>query len=202
MRVPLTGVLDQPSWTADQSVIVDFYEGSSFDAAFVVGIAVVTIAYVLFLVFIAKVADLLGDVDGGSRWVGYLIVGGGAMDTALVFAYLAPFAAAVFWAGNGGLSVDGYLALHGLSFGFLWMELLTISVWMVPFGVAIVRSRLFPVWLGWLMLANSAGLLVGFFLPYEVWAVFGGLPYLWILIAAVLMLRKADDYSNAGLSNS
>ncbi len=196
-RVPLTGVLGQPSWTDDPSVIVDFYTNSSFDAAFMAGIALATVAYVLFLVFIVKTADLLGDSDGGSRWVGYLIVGGAAMDTVLVYAYLAPFAAAVFWAGHGGLSADAYLTLHGLSFSFLWMEMITFTVWAIPLGVAIVRTGLFPKWLGWLIVANAAGLLVAFFLPYAVWAVLGGLPYLWILIAAIAMLRRPDRYSGA-----
>lgn len=194
-RVPLTGVLDQPSWTDEPAAIVDFYTAANFDGAFVAGIALVTVAYVLFLVFVAKAADLLGDSDGGSRWLGYLIIGGAAMDTALVYAYLAPFAAAVFWAGHGGLSADAFLTLHGLSFAVLWMEMITITVWMTPLGVAIVRTGLFPKWLGWLILANAAGLLVAFFLPYEVWAVLSGLPYLWILVAAITMLRRPDRYS-------
>lgn len=196
-RVPLTGVLDQPSWTDEPAAIVDFYTASNFDGAFVAGIALVTVAYMLFLVFMAKAADLLGDSDGGSRWLGYLIIGGAAMDTALVYAYLAPFAAAVFWAGQGGLSADVFLALHGLSFAVLWMEMIIITVWMTPLGVAIVRTGLFPKWLGWLILANAGGLLVAFFLPYEVWAVLSGLPYLWILVAAITMLRRPDRYSAA-----
>ena len=194
-RVPLTGVLDQPSWTDDPSVIVDFYERSSFDVGFVAGMALVTVAYVLFVVFATKIADLLGRKDGGSRWVGYLIVGGAAMDTALVFAYLAPFATAVFWAGNGGLSADAYLSLHGLSLAFLWMELIAITLWMVPLGLGILRTKLFPAWLGWVILANAGALLVAFFLPYAVWAVAGGLPYLWILFAAIGMIRRPDEYS-------
>jgi hypothetical protein len=198
VRVPLTGVLDQPSWTDDPSVIVDFYTNSNFDAAFMVGIASVTVAYVLFLVFMVKAADLLGDSDGGSRWVGYLIVGGAAMDTALVYAYLAPFVTAVFWAGHGGISADAFLTLHGLSFSFLWMEMITITAWAIPLGVAMVRTELFPKWLGWLLLANGLGMLVAFFLPYAVWAVLGGLPYLWILIAAITMLRRPDRYSGTG----
>lgn len=194
-RVPLTGLLDQPSWTDDRSAIVEFYTNADFDAAFIAGIALATVAYVFFLVFAAKAAALFGDGARGSRWVGYLIMGGAAMDTALVYAYLAPFATAVFWAGQGGLSADAYLTLHGLSFGFLWIELITITVWLAPLGVAIVNTGLFPRWLGWLMLANAAGLVVGFFLPYAAWAVLGGLPYLWILIAAIGMLRRPDRYT-------
>lgn len=199
-RVPLTGVLDQPSWTDDRSAIVDFYANSKFDAGFIIGIALAAVAYILFLVFVAKVADLIGDSDGGSRWVGYLILGGAAMDTALVYAYLAPFGAAVFWAGHGGLSADTYLALHGLSFSFLWLELITITVWMAPLGVAVVRTGLFPRWLGWLMLANAGGTVASFFLPYSVWIVTGGLPYLWVLIAALLMLTRPARYSEPGVN--
>lgn len=196
-RVPLTGALDQPSWTDDPADIVEFYEGRSFDGAFILGIWLVAVAYALFLVFAAKLADLLGGVDGGSRWVGYVIIGGAAIDTAMVYAYLAPFGTAVFWAGHDGLSADAYLALHGLSFGFLWLELVTITVWMGALGTAIVVTRVFPAWLGWLLLANAAGCLVAFFLPYAVWAVAGGLVYLWILIAAILMLIRIDDYSGS-----
>lgn len=192
-RVPLTGVLEQPSWTDDPADIVSFYTNSSFDAAFVTGMAMVTVAYLLFLVFVARVADLL--TDRGSRWVGYLILGGAAMDTAMVYAYLAPFAAAVFWAGHGGLSPVTYLGLHGLSFSFLWLEFITITLWMAPLGFAMARTKLFPTWLSWVIVLNAAALLVSFFLPYEVWVVTGGLPYLWILVAGILMIRRSERYA-------
>lgn len=196
LRVPLTRVLDQPSWAADRSDIVAFYTGSTFDSGFVIGMALATVAYVLFLVFVARVADLV--TERHSRWVGYLILGGAAMDTALVYAYLAPFAAAVFWAGHGGLSADAYLVLHGLSFSFLWLEFITITLWMTPLGVAIVRTRLFPAWVGWAILINAAALLVSFFLSYEVWIITSGLPYLWILTAGILMIRRPDRFTRAG----
>lgn len=50
-RVPLAGVLDQPSWTDDPSVIVEVYTNSNFDAAFMTGIALATVAFLLFLVY-------------------------------------------------------------------------------------------------------------------------------------------------------
>jgi hypothetical protein len=194
-RVPLTRLLDQPSWDADRSSIVQFYSDSNFSGGFVGGMALVSVAYVLFVVFAAKVADLVGEADASWRWVGRLIVAGAALDTALVFAYLAPFGAAVFWAGHGGLTADSYLTLHGLSFSFLWLELLTMTLWMVPFGLAVVRTGLFPKWLGWLLLANAGGTVLSFFLPYSSWAVTGGLPYLWVFIAAGLMVIHPHRYS-------
>ena len=113
-RVPLTQVLDQPSWTADRSSIVQFYTDTPFSSAFISGMALVSLAYVLFLVFMARVSDLVRQANDGSPWAGHLILGGAVLDTGLVFAYLAPYAAAVFWAGHGGLSADAYLTLHGL----------------------------------------------------------------------------------------
>ena len=68
LRVPLTRVLDQPSWTAVRSDIVSYYTGSTFDTGFVVGMAMVTGAYVLYLVFVARVAGLVPERH--SRWVG------------------------------------------------------------------------------------------------------------------------------------
>lgn len=195
-RVPLTRVLDQPSWTAPHADIVSFYAESSFDGAFVAGIGLATVAYLLFLVFVAKVADLVRERHRKSGWVSYLILGGAAMDTALVYAYLAPFAAAVFWADHGGLSDAGYLGLHGLSFSFLWIELLTITLWLTPLGLVILRTGLFPAWLGWAMVANAAALLASFFLPYEAWAVTGGLPYLWVFVAAVSLIRRSERYAS------
>ena len=196
IRVPFTRLLDQPSWTAPHADIVSFYTESSFDAAFMAGIGLTSVAYALFLVFVAKVADLVRRAHRESRWVSYLILGGAVLDTALVYAYLAPFAAAVFLAGHGGVSEDVYLGLHSLSFSFLWIELITITLWMTPLGFVILRKRLFPAWLGWAMLANVAALLVSFFLPYEAWTVTGGLPYIWIFIAAVLLIRLSDHYTS------
>ena len=196
IRVPLTRLLDQPSWSAPHADIVRFYTESSFDAAFMAGIGLVAVAYALFLVFVANVADLVRRAYRESRWVSYLILGGAALDTALVYAYLAPFAAAVFLAGHGGVSDDVYLGLHGLSFSFLWIEMITVTLWMTPLGLVILRKRLFPAWLGWAMLANVAALLVSFFLPYEAWTITGGLPYLWVFIAAVLLIRRSDHYAS------
>ena len=195
VRIPLTGVLDQPSWEADRSLIADFYQSANFDTAFVVGMWAVTIAYLLFLVFVTKIADSLTIRGGRSRWMGYMIVAGAAIDTALVYAYLAPFAAAVFWAGHGGLSADTYLALHGLSFSVLWIEMVTITLWMIPLGLGIIHTAMFPKWLGWAFLANSAASLIVFFLPYEAWTIISGLPYLWVLIAAVFLLARPGRLS-------
>lgn len=129
----LTGEAAQPSWTDPSETIVDFYRTSSFDGVFVTGVLMVGVAFVVFLVFAARVAELVGGADGGSRWVGWLIFGAVAMETAFgIFGYLASFMAPVFRASHGGMADVGYLVLHDLRFSFYWLDLLAMPVWMIP----------------------------------------------------------------------
>jgi len=193
-RVPLTGEAEMPLWTAPSADIVAFYEGQDFDAAFMMGIAMAAVGWSLLLIFLAKVSSIL---EERLRWVGYLILGGGAIGIAGVVLYLSTVAVGVFWAANGGLSADSYVLLNGLTWSFVWVDLITGAIWLLPLGIVFVRTRLFPAWLGWIMAANSAAGFAAFFLPPEVSVITGGLPYLWILIAGVLMLVRADRYSTS-----
>lgn len=191
-RVPLTGEADLPLWTAPPADIIAFYEGQDFDTAFMVGIALAAVGWSLLMVFLAKVSSLL---DERFRWVGYLIIGGGAIAVAGVVFYLTVVGAGVFWTSNGGLSADSYLVLNGLTWSFVWVNLISSALWLLPLAIVIIRTRLFPRWLGWAMVANSVAGFAAFFLPPEVSVVTGGLPYLWILIAGVVMLLRSDRYA-------
>lgn len=193
-RVPLTGEATMPLWTAPPADIVAFYEGQSFDTGFIVGIALAAFGWSLLMVFLAKVSSILGD---RLRWVGYLILGGGAITITGAVYYLSVVGAGVFWTSNGGLSADSYLVLNGLTWSFVWVDQITSALWLLPLAIVIVRTRLFPRWLGWVMIANSAAGFVAFFLPPEVSVVTGGLPYLWILIAGLIMLVRSDRYASA-----
>jgi hypothetical protein len=191
-RIFLTGELDEPSWTDSREAITDFYAGASFDGAFVVGMAMVTVAYLLLVVFLAKAAEVVDGGPDGPGWLGRLMVGGALLDVAVVVVYLATFATATFWASHGGLSEGGTLALHGLSYSVYWLDLLVAGLWIVPFGVAILRSGGLPRWLGWVLLANQVALVGTFFTSsVDVWNAVSGLPYLWVLVAATLLLGRA-----------
>ena len=191
-RAGLTGEVDMPLWTAPPDDIVAFYNSQNFDTAFIIGIAMAAVGWSLLMVFLAKVSSLLGE---RLRWVGYLILGAGAISIAGAVYYLSVVGAGVFWASNGGLGADGYLVLSGLTWSFLWVDQISVALLLLPLGVVTVRTRLFPPWLGWLMVANSVAAVAAFFLPPEASVVTGGLPYLWILIAGVLMLVRADRYA-------
>ena len=196
-RLPLTGELDVPEWTAPPDEIIDFYENSSFDTEFKIGIGMVILAYLLLVVFLVKVADLLIDEGGLTRWMGLLILAGGVLETSFVAGYLGTFAAATFRASHGGLTGDGYVALNDLSIISYWLDVLASAFWITALGVAIVRTRLFPRWLGWILLANGAGLVIAFFLPRDAWDAVSGLPYLWVLIAGIIMLLRSEQYTDS-----
>jgi hypothetical protein len=199
----LTGEAVQPSWTDSSQAIVAFYQGASFDPAFMTGMLMEGASFALLLVILAKVADLLAAADGGSRWIGWLIVGGAALEMAFgIFGYLGTLMAAVFRADHGGLSDAGYLVLHDLRFAFYWLDLVVLPLWMVPLGVAIIRTRFFPHWLGWAFIVNAIALLPALFLPVDLWTPIGGLPTLWTLIMAVMMIRWPKRYSGGAIEDA
>lgn len=193
-RAPFTGETDMPLWTAPPADIVAFYEGQDFDTGFMAGIAMAAVGWSLLMVFLAKVSSIL---EERFNWIGYLIVGGGAVGVAGAGFYLTAVGAGVFLASNGGLGADGYRVLNGLTWSFLWVDLILGALWFVPLAIVIVLTRLFPRWLGWVMVANSVAGFAAFFLSLEASVVTGGLPYLWVLIAGVVMLLRADRYAKS-----
>jgi hypothetical protein len=193
----MTREADQPSWTDAPATIVAFYKGASFDAGFMTGVLLEAASFVLLLVILAKVADLLGGVDGSSRWVGWLIVGALVLEMAFgIFGYLAPYVAAVFRADHGGLSDAGYLALHDLRFAFYWLDLVVLPFWMVPLGIAIIRVRIFPSWIGWAFIVNAVALVPTLYLSVDIWDPVSGLPSIWVLALAILMIVRPERYSS------
>jgi hypothetical protein len=192
----LTREADQPSWTDAPATIVAFYQEASFDPGFMTGMLMEAASFVLLLVILAKVADFLGGADGGSRWVGWLIVGALVLEMAFgIFGYLAPYVAAVFRADHGGLSDAGYLALHDLRFAFYWLDLIVLPFWMVPLGIAIIRTQFFPSWIGWAFIVNAVALLPTLYLPVDIWDPVSGLPSIWVLAMAVLMIMRPARFS-------
>jgi len=197
----LTREADQPSWTDSPQAIVAFYQGASFDPAFMTGALMEGASFALLLVVLAKVADLVAGADGGSRWIGWLIVGGAALEMAFgIFGYLATLMAGVFRADHGGLPDAGYLVLHDLRFAFYWLDLVVLPLWMVPLGVAIVRTRFFPSWLGWAFIVNAVAVLPALYLPVDIWDPISGLPSVWILIMSAMMIRRPERYSSEAVN--
>lgn len=188
----LTGEIDQPSWSAAPSEIVAFYQAADFDATYMTGVLMVATSFLLLFVFLVVVADLLSWIDRVPRWTVWLIVGGAGLEMAFgIFGYLATFAAAVFRADHGGLADASALALHDLRFAFYWLDLPAMALWMLPLGIAIIRSSLLPHWIGWAFAVNAVALLPAFFMSPAVWDPLSGLPLVWVVaLSGWVMLRS------------
>ena len=196
----LTREADQPSWTDSPQAIVAFYAGATFDPAFMTGVMMEGVSFALLLVILAKAADLVGGADGGSRWVGWLIVGGAVLEMSFgIFGYLATLTAGVFAASHGGLTDAAYLALHDLRFAFYFLDLVVLPLWMVPLGVAIIETQIFPRWLGWAWIASAVVLLPALYLPTDIWDPVGGIPLVLILIMSVLIVLRPERYSGGAV---
>ena len=194
-RAPLTGEADMPLWNAPPGEIAAFYDSQVFDTGFMIGIAMAAVGWSFLMVFLAKVSSIL---EHQMRWLGYLILGGGAISISGAIYYLSVVGAGVFLGSNVGLGTDSYLVLNGLTWSFVWVDQISASIWLLALGIVTLRTALFPRWLGWVMVANVAASLAAFFLPLEVSVVTGGLPYLWILIAGVTMLVRSERYTTVG----
>lgn len=195
-RLPLTGEANLPARDATPEQIASFFQGLSFDGGFIVGIGLVSIGWVLLPVFIAFVAHLLGRIDPRMRWVGLVALAGAILEVGLTAFYLGAYSTGVFWASHVSPGADAYGILHGISGSLLWLDSLLVALWLVPLGTSIIVTRLFPRWLGWALVATTIGSIVAFFFVSEVLVnVFGGLPYLWVLIAGLLLLVRSDRYA-------
>jgi hypothetical protein len=197
-RLFLTGELDRPDWTDGRSEIVGFYEAADFDAAFRLGIAFVGLAYLLLLVFLAKVVGVLRSRDERAGWLGTAIMAVATVGVVATVGYLASFATAVYWSAHGGLGDDAYLVLHGLSFASYWLALPVDVLLQLMLGGAILATAVFPRWLGAAMALTGLAELAAFFSVPDAWNATSGLPYLWILVAALIMLRRPERYSTPG----
>jgi hypothetical protein len=161
----------------------------------------VAVGYLLLLAFMAYLADILGGAGGG-RWIGGLIVGLTVLTVVMTLGYVGTYATAVFWASHGGLSVDGYLVLHGASFASYLLALPVGAVSGIVLGSAIVITRRFPIWLGVVILAIAAAQLVAMFGSPDTWNLVSGLPYLTTLTLAALVLRHLDYYARLASSGN
>lgn len=195
-RVPLTGEAGLPTWEAASTEIVDFYGGLDFDTTFLIGFAMVATGWLMYLVFIAKFASIVGYADGGSPWMGSLIVSLAVISVGMAFLYLIAIATSARWAG-AGMEASALLGLHGVATGVIWFALLTDALLSAVLAVVILATRAFPRWIGVGMIGTAVLDVFAFFGPVDVWNAVGGLPYLWTLILAVTMLIRAGQYSNS-----
>ena len=201
-RAPLTGEFDLPETTASPEAIVGFFRGASFDAAFVGGMVMACIGWLLYLVFIAKVADLIQAIDVKNRFVGYLMMGGTVLNIGTTLGYVATLSVGVSSASGEGVGNDVLVVLFGLMWTFIYLGTLVWALVAIPMWYAVVGTAYIPRWMGWAILIIFVANLAANFTPLEVSSVTGGLPYLWMLTAGVMLLIRSNRNQRMVLDES
>lgn len=193
----LTGEATQPPWTESPAHILAYYQAATFGPRFVLGVVVEALGFVLFLAFLCGVVHLILRVRPQASWTGRVVQLVAAVEVTLVFVYMAALSAAVFRSDHGGLDSGGHLALHDLRFACYWLSLIATAAYLAPLGMMVLRSGLFPRWIGVAMVANAVGLLVVLAFPTPAWDLAAGLVFVWVLVLGVVAVRRADSLSVA-----
>lgn len=190
----MAGEFDDPLGS-DSAAIIEFFQGATLDGVFVSGVLLETLGFLLLMAFVAKVAYAVGGHANRARWTGRVILTSMVVATVLTVVSVVGLLAATYRAEQGGLAGDGFVVLADVRFAAYWLSLLAWGLVYLLGGVAIVRLRSYPLWLGWAAAIIGAVHIVAPFIDPSTWDVATGLGGLWLLVTAVYMLVRADRYS-------
>ena len=152
------------------------------------GGSVFMIGCLFFFVFLAALRVRLLDAEGMPGLLTGLAFGTGVVaDYSLLMLPTPDMAGAL---SNEQLSGDAALAVNNLGDMFFLGAELTSAVMLASAGLIFIRSRVLPVWLGWVSLVLALILLI----PPIGWAaLLAGLPLWTILVAVLMWLRPAGE---------
>lgn len=156
------------------------------------GLYIGVLAFLLFVVFVARLSSTLGQAEGDPRWMSTAAFGSGILFTALSLMSL-------------GIIGTGRLAAgHGIDIGLARMLThLTSGIHSMSWGVAalflgmsaavVLRTGALPRWTGWTAGAIALASLIAMAAPASEFAPFAAflLP-LWVLSTSIALLRRSN----------
>lgn len=178
----------------DAAAVVDHFSGVSADAAFVVGMVLETLGFLLLLTLLAGLARAVGGRKDRAGWLGSVILVSAVVAMVLTCLSIASLGAATFRGGHEGLPGDGFVVLSDLRFLAYWVSLPVWALVYLASGTVIVRARSFPLWFGWIAVIIGVLHVVLPFTPPSMWDIVTGLGGLWMVVAAVLMIANPERY--------
>jgi hypothetical protein len=198
---PLTGVLAVVLWVIGV-IVAESAEDPSDDAspaeylayfqdnegAIYIGTALLALGVVAYIWFLGCLRTTLADAEGGRGRLGTVALVFGAAQGVLLTASSAPQVAGAIAAEDDEAEMSGEAAeaLWWIGDGFFLMASLMLIGLFLATAVVILRTRVFPVWLGWVSIVLAIGLLI---LPIG-WAIQIFLTPLWIVLVSILMYRR------------
>ena len=187
-----------PLITDSKAEVADYFAGANWRRVYL-GEYLEVLGFLLFVIFVARLRAILRAAEGSSDWLATLAFGGALVHVALSLAGIAPLIALSYRADHGSLGEDLYVALNDTRVALYWMSLLVAPVFLLPLGLLIARTDVFPRWLGWLAIGLGVALLIGLLLPTSgIPDVASMLMLLWALVVGVLLVVRADRYAGEG----
>ena len=202
---PLTGVLAVILWILGVAVIESAAGAPPDDApaaAFVgyysesgerilTGAFILMIGSALFLWFLGTLRARIRSLEGGGGRLASIVFALGIVVAAMSMAMVAPEAGAGLATSQFDARLEPATA-QTFAFagdGFFVAAEAATAIFFLAAGLAILRTRVLPVWLAWASIVLGIVALI----PFLGWAAFvWGLP-LWVLISSVLMFTRAES---------
>jgi hypothetical protein len=180
---------DRPSYNSADDAVTEFWTDSGNRRLVLLADLALGLAGVALLWFLGSFRVVLRRAEGEPARLATIAFAGGVVLSALLFvknSIEGGIALALEFEQGFTLDPDVYRALNAIFLGLLIHEGLAAAVLIGAASLLVLRTRVFPRWLGWTGLAVALVALVSWLIP--------GLPLVlvlaWILAASVVMLRR------------
>ncbi len=185
--VPIVGLSGQePSFGDDAAAVLPFFQATSSEAA-QLGRAVLVVGLLAFTWFAIGLSLLLAEAEGRPAWRSTI-----AGASALLFVASGmngPEQAAAYRADT----LTPELASYAFSVGHLEFEngWVAMGSFALCVGLAIIRTRALPQWLGWLAVVSGLGMVASrAFWTTSIWLAPYALFWLAIIVISIRLLRS------------
>jgi hypothetical protein len=180
---------DRPSYNSADDAVTEFWSDSGNRRLLLLADIAVGLAGVALLWFLGSFRVVLRRAEGEPARLATIAFVGGVVLATLLFvknAIEGGIALALEFEQGFTLDPDVFRALNAVFLGLLIHEGLAAAVLVGAASLLVLRTRVFPRWLGWAGLAVAVIALLSWLIP--------GLPLVlvlaWILAASIVMLRR------------
>jgi hypothetical protein len=146
---------------------------------------------VFFIWFLGSLRAALSEAEGGVGRLSSIAHGSGMLAAVCLLLQVAPTVQAAV--DEDDLSADAAQSLQSMGEAFFFGAELTLLAMFVAVGLLVLRSRILPVWLGWVSLAIALLLAI---IPIGWAGVVWAFP-LWLLVTSVLLYLRAPAAPDA-----
>jgi hypothetical protein len=186
----IVATADRPSYNSADAAVSEFWSDSGNRRGLLLAALALALAGVALLWFLGSFRVVLRRAEGDPARLATIAFAGGVALSVLLFvknAIEGGVALALEFEQGFTLDPDVYRALNAVFLGLLIHEGFAAAVLIGAASLLVLRTRVFPGWLGWTGLAVALLALLSWLIP--------GLPLVlvlaWILVASVLMLRRS-----------